>query len=104
MDRDIDEQMGPRTRERLVGRLDHMVESGRLTEAEAEKLRGATAPNEFEDGVLNIRVRHARAKLNAAVEGGHMSEEEAAAYLDRLKRGEHPRGLRAHLRKLIPGR
>ncbi len=100
MDEDPENQFGPGKRERLVESLDRMVDLGRVTEAEANQLRAAAEPGQFESAVRNIRVRHAGAQLTAAVEDGKMTPEEADAYLDRLKNGEHPKGLRAHLRKL----
>ncbi len=98
------DHLAPETRERVVGRLDHMVGSGRITESEADRMRSASEPSQFEGAVRDIRVRHAGAKLRAAVESGGMSQEEADAHLERLRKGEHPRSLRAHLRTLLPGR
>lgn len=91
--------MDTKSRGRLVERLDHMVEAGRVTEDEAGRLRAANGPAEFDDVVRAIRVRHATARLDAAVEDGEMSEEEADGLLVRLRNGEHPRSLRAHLAK-----
>jgi hypothetical protein len=79
-----------------------MVESGRVTASEAERLRGAAEPKEFDEAVIGIQARHAGEKLNAAVEGGHMTRDEADAYLQRIRQGEHIPGLRARLRKLLP--
>jgi hypothetical protein len=95
-------QIGPGRREKLLEGLDRMVESGQVTETEAARLRTAADPDEFENAVRGIRVRHAGAKMDAAVEGGNMTQEEANANLARLEAGEHPRSLRAHLRKLPP--
>jgi len=100
MDDDIETQMGPKNRKRLVERLDTMVESGRVTEQEAGRLRAARGPGEFDDVVRGIRLRHAGTRLHDAVVDGSMSQEEADGYLERLGNGEHPRGLRAHLGKL----
>lgn len=102
MDEDRENQLGPAKRERVVEGLDRMVGSGRVTAAEATQLRAAAEAGQFESAVRSIRVRHAGAQLTAAVEDGAMTPEEADAYLDRLKNGEHPKGLRAHLRKLVP--
>jgi hypothetical protein len=49
--------------------------------------------------VVGIRTRHARARLDAAVEAGRMKQAEADANLEQLQKGEHPRELRGHLRK-----
>ena len=71
-----DHELGQKERERLLKQLDKMVESGRVTETEAAQLRTAADPGEFDRAVRAIRVRH--------------------------ERGEHPKSLRAHLRKLLP--
>ena len=87
-------------RHRLLGRLDHIVESGRLTENEAQRLRTAAEPGEFNQAVRDIRVRHAGLQLDEAVASGSLSRAEADGYLDRVTEGEHGRFLRAHLRGL----
>ena len=102
MNDDGDSHTGPVNRDRLIERLDNMVETGQVTETEAARMRGA-GPSEFENAVRAIRVRHAGARLDAAVGAGQMSQEEADAYLERMKNGEHPQSLRAHLRRLLPG-
>jgi polyhydroxyalkanoate synthesis regulator phasin len=96
-----DHQLDENGRERLLKQLDKMVASGRVTENEAARLRAATGSDEFDNAARDIRVRHAREHLNAAVEGGQMTEEEANAHLEGLKRGEHSRSLRAQLRSLL---
>ncbi len=68
-----------------------MVEAGRLTEEEAERLRGAANARVFDDAVLEIRVRHARARLDEAVGDGRLTQNEADALLERVEHGEHPR-------------
>ena len=90
----------PKNRERLLERLDHMVRSGQVTPEEATDLRAATNAEDYEVAVVRIRTRHARARLDAAVEAGQMTQAEANANLEELQKGEHPRGLRAHLRKI----
>jgi hypothetical protein len=90
----------PKNRERLLERLNHLVRSGQLTAEEATVLRAATNAEDFEAAVVRIRTRHAGARLDAAVEAGKMTEAEAKANIERLQKGEHPRGLRAHLRKI----
>lgn len=104
MDEDLGSRMGSKQRKRLVERLDQMVESGRVTAQEAEGLRTARGAAEFDDVVRGIRLRHATAKLETAVDDGSMSQEEADGFLERLRNGEHPRGLRAHLGQLRPRR
>jgi hypothetical protein len=90
----------PKNRERLLERLDHMVRSGQVTAEEATVLRAATNAEDYETTVISIRTRHARARLDAAVEAGQMTQAEANANIERLQKGEHPRALRAHLRKI----
>jgi polyhydroxyalkanoate synthesis regulator phasin len=102
-DRAGHDQTEARRRDRLVERLDPMVESGRVTQSEADRLRAAEGQGEFDEVAIGIRARHAGGKLDEAVAGGHMTREEADAYLERMKKGEHIPGLRAQLRKLLPG-
>jgi outer membrane protein TolC len=99
-----DHQLDATGRERLLKQLDKMVASGRVTETEAAQLRAARDSDEFDQAARNIRVRLAREHLNAAVEGGQMTQQDANSHLEGLKRGEHSRSLRAHLRSLLPGR
>ena len=77
--------------------LDRMVENGRVTVGEVERLRAATDPEEFDAIIRGIRVRHAQAKLNAAVASGRVTQAVADANLAGLEDGEHPQGLRALL-------
>ncbi len=100
MNDDLENEKGPKSRARILERLDKMVASGRVTEAEAARLRTAADPDQFDDAVRSIRIRHAGARLEAAVESGQMTREEADGYLERLGKGEHPRSLRTHLSKL----
>jgi hypothetical protein len=90
----------PRNRGRLLERLDHLVGSGQVTAEEATDLRAATSAEDYEAAVVRVRTRHARARLDAAVEAGQMTEAEANANIEQLQKGEHPRALRAHLRKI----
>ena len=90
----------PKNRNRLLERLDHLVRSGQVTEEEATDLRAATNDEDYEAAVVRIRTRHARVRLDAAVDAGQMTQAEASANLEQIEEGKHPRGLRAHLRKL----
>jgi hypothetical protein len=92
-----DGETGSRRRERLLERLDRMVASGRVSKAEAQRLRAAKTPSQFEAAEREIRVRHARSRLDAAVEDGSLTREDADDYLNRLRDGGHPRSLRARL-------
>ena len=84
--------------ERILQQVDSMVASGRITEGEAAELRATAGTPRFHAVVGAIRARHAGAHLDAAVAAGDMSQAEADADLARLRRGEHPQGLRATLR------
>jgi hypothetical protein len=92
----------PAGRQRLVQQLDRMVARRQVTPEEAQQLRAANDPASFDAAVVAIRLRHAGARLTAAVESGQMTQEEADDNLHRLRQGEHPRALRSHLRKLVP--
>ena len=90
----------PKDREHLLEQLDHLVSAGQVTSEEATALRTATNDEDFEVAVVRIRTRHARARLDAAVEAGQMTRAEASANLEQIENGGHPRGLRAHLRTI----
>ncbi len=83
--------------ERIVSQIDKMVASGRITEQEAVRLRATEGTADFDAAVAGIRARHAAVHMEGAIGAGQMSQEEAASYLDRLRNGEHPKGLRAQL-------
>jgi hypothetical protein len=93
---------GFKDRKRLLERLDHMVETGQVTGEEADRLRAAGTDDEFNAAVVAIRSRHAEARLNAAVAAGVMTQAESDANLERIRQGEHPRAIRAHLARLAP--
>jgi polyhydroxyalkanoate synthesis regulator phasin len=84
--------------ERILQQLDKMVASGQMTPDEAERLSEVQGKPEFEAAVLDIRLRHAGERLQSAVSAGQMSQQEADDQLDTLRKGEHPKGLRAQLR------
>jgi polyhydroxyalkanoate synthesis regulator phasin len=88
--------------ERILEQLDKMVASGRITEEEAADIRAAEGTEEFERAVGAIQARHAGEHVGSAIEAGEMTQEEADAYLDQLRRGDHPKGLRARLTKHRP--
>ena len=83
---------------RLVGRLDKMVQAGRLTEEDAERLRAAANSGQLDDAVREIQLKHARERVNTALENGRLTQEEARAIFDRLAKGEDLRFLRGLLR------
>ena len=68
-----------------------MLETGRVTVAEAERLRGAADTEDFDQAVREIRFRHATERIDEAVEDGSITPEEAATLLERLRNGEDPR-------------
>lgn len=82
---------------RLIGRLDKMVQTGRLTEEDAQRLRAAANSGQLDDAVREIQLKHARERVNTAVENGRLGQEEARAIFDRLAKGEDPHFLRGLL-------
>lgn len=89
---------------RLVERrdkLDKLIQAGRLTEDDAERLTAAAKSGELNDAAREMQLKHARARVNAAVEDGRLTQEDAQAIFDRLENGEDPRFLRG-LRRGIP--
>jgi polyhydroxyalkanoate synthesis regulator phasin len=80
--------------------IDKMVKSGRISEEEAARLRSTEGTPEFDQAMGDIRARHAGAHMEEAVAEGQMSQAKADGYIERLKAGEHPRGLRSHLGQL----
>jgi polyhydroxyalkanoate synthesis regulator phasin len=82
---------------RLIGRLDKMVQAGRLTEEDAERLRAAANSGQLDDAIREIQLKHARERVNTALENGRLGQEEARAIFDRLAKGEDPRFLRGLL-------
>ncbi len=100
MDESLENKSDWETRDRLIGRLDQMVESGRLTDEEADRIRAAGERKEFDDVVRNIRVRHAETSLSSAVADGSLTQGEADDFLGRLRNGDHSPSLRVRLRVL----
>jgi hypothetical protein len=88
--------------ERIIGQIDKMVASGRITEEEAVRLRATEGTAEFDAAIADIRVRHAGAHMEGAISAREMSQEEADGYLERLREGEHPKGLRSRLAQHRP--
>jgi hypothetical protein len=93
----------PTSPARLVKRLDKLVEAGRVTPEEAARLRAATDSTEFDDAVLDVRLRHARVIVDEAVADGRVSQAEADVLRERLRNREDPSFLRG-LRRGAPPR
>jgi polyhydroxyalkanoate synthesis regulator phasin len=83
--------------DRILRQLDKMIASGRITEEEAAALRAAEGTEDFDRAVGTIQARHAESHMNQAVAAGDMTQDEADAYSERLRQGDHPKGLRARL-------
>jgi hypothetical protein len=81
------------SRKRLLERVTKMLESGRITLDEAERLRCAEGSSQFNAIVGEIRGRHAGARLDQAVQDGRLTRDEADVLLGRVEDGEHPRVL-----------
>ena len=89
---------------RILKQLGKMVESGQLTADEAAGLRAAAGTPEFDTAMGAVRARHAEERMVPAVASGEMTQQDADAYLDRIRAGEHPKGLRARLSAHRPRR
>src|SRR5579864_9180673 len=83
----------------LLARLDKTVTAGRITEDDAARLRAAAESGDLDAEALRIRLGHARARVDAAVENGAMTRDEADLLLARVADGETPRGLRGRRRR-----
>ena len=64
----------PKSGQRLLEQLDRLVDAGQVTAEEASALRAATNAEDYEAAVVRIRSRHARARLEVAVERGQMTQ------------------------------
>jgi len=99
-----DQPMRPRQRENILRGLDKMIKKGQMTTDEADRLREATDPEEFEVAVRAVRSRHASKRLDGAVKDGSMTQADADEVLTKIRNGEHSRSLRSHLQHLVPGK
>jgi polyhydroxyalkanoate synthesis regulator phasin len=82
----------------MMERLDAMVANGRITPDEAARQRATDGTPEFDQVVAGVRARHAQAHTDPAVAEGRMSQDDADAYLERVRDGEHSRDLRTRIR------
>jgi polyhydroxyalkanoate synthesis regulator phasin len=85
--------------DRILEQLDRMVETGRITQDEADRLCEARGTARFDEVMGEIRARHAGVHTDAAVAGGRMSPDEADELLDRVRAGDHSGELRAQIRR-----
>lgn len=79
--------------------LAHMQATGKLTAEEVLALETGN-PDQEETVMRGVRARHAAARLEAAVDAGTVSEEEAADLIQQVSHGGHSRQLRARINKL----
>lgn len=83
----------------VLERLDKLVQAGRVSEEEAERLRQAAGTNQFAEIVREFRLAHVSERLDEAVSHGQLPEDEAAVILERLESGEPPKFLPRFLRR-----
>ena len=96
----------PANHDRVERRLDKMVEAGRVTADDAERVRTAESPDERDAAVTAIRAQHVRARIDEAVAEGRLSEQDAAGLCQQLDAGQDPQqipGLRQALRHRASG-
>ncbi|HEY6471776.1 MAG TPA: hypothetical protein VIY26_02715 [Acidimicrobiales bacterium] len=84
--------------QRMIERLDAMVENGRITPEEATRLRASVGSEEFDHVVAAIRARHAGEHAAQSVRDGRMSQDDADGLLARVRQGEHSPELRKEIR------
>ena len=75
------------------------MRSGRITAKEAELLRSGD-PDVIAEVMVAIRVRHAGAKMDAAVAAGALDRNEVNRALDRLRAGDHSPELRSWINRI----
>ena len=83
----------------ILRRLERMVATGRVGEDDAAQLRAAADSGGLDTAVVELRRKHATARVDAAVERGRLGEDEARRILERLESGEDPRQLLRGLRR-----
>jgi hypothetical protein len=93
--------MGGHGHQLKIERLDKMVKAGRVTEDEADRLRAAARGGDLDEAVREIQLKHARARVDAAVENGRLSQGEADSLVQRITNGESPRLLRGLRRRSL---
>ena len=89
----------PPSDERILERLEAMVAAGRVTEAEAARLRAAHGTDDFGPALAAIRARHAKLHADAAVSAGRLTQDEADDAVGRVQAGEHSSELRARIKR-----
>jgi predicted RNA-binding Zn ribbon-like protein len=78
----------------LGRRVDKMLASGRITAAEAERVRSAATPAAADAAIQAIRLRHMTAHVEDAVSAGTVGESDGADLLEQAKH-EGPAALRS---------
>lgn len=79
--------------------LAHLLESGRLSEADALRLQEGD-PELAQAVLADIRARHAGERLDRAVAAGVVSEEDAARLVARVRAGDDAAELRRQVNRL----
>lgn len=85
----------------LEARLDRMVEAGRVTAVEADRVSAATEPGEREAAMHAIRRRHASERVAAAAGAGVLSEAEARDAAARIAEIDDHADLRRFVAEVI---
>lgn len=85
-------------KDRIMEQLHRMVETGRISDAEAQRLRATRGTAEFATALNEVRARHAATHLDRAAEEGRIGREQGADFLDRVRAGDHSRRLRSDIR------
>jgi hypothetical protein len=79
--------------------LAHLKTNGHLTPEEVLALESGD-PDQGDAAMRGMRARHASDRLEAAVNAGTISEQEAADLIQQVRHGGHSRQLRARINKL----
>lgn len=96
-------------REKVMKRLDQLIETGRLTADEAALLRSAQGDAEFDAAARQVRQRHVHEEVDAAVTANALTREEGNALANELLACRDPRRRRQlrnrlHQARLRPAR
>ena len=83
----------------VLQRVEKMVEAGRIDDEDAARLRAAADSGGLDEAVVDVRRKHAKARVGDALAAGRLNEHEAGVILERLERGEDPRLLLRGVRR-----